>query len=1135
MDALTALSVASSVIAFVDFGSKILSHTEQIYKSHRGILSTVVDVETITKDIDQLTEGLRRNLPEFRPLPHLEQGSRTEDDEALDRLCKRCHEIATVMTKRIRALQPSRKERSSETSQQEQGTSQATSGPRAVSAEQALQLGGDGSVADEVNTKRQFSKWKSFKKALATSWSKSEMEEMAATLKDFRGEIEFRILISIRRTLNETATQTSQTSHQISRSTQIILDSFLNARDELADLLRVQAKRIIEIQEMQANREIHDVQRHNDVLRGEIEAGSFHVLKSSGVSRDFEPASYAQEAQLEGELRALVAENEILGALSYATLDDRRESIDLPHIETFEWIYEEPDSTDRRWSNFVEWIRTGSGIYWMNGKVGSGKSTLMRYIFEHEKTTRNAQVWAGKMPVKVCGFFFWRSGNEEQRSQRGLLRSLLYTMLQGHRDLIPEVFPEAWSVVSSRTTGIVCKRLPPDSPLLPAPLKPLTMAELKKAFRKLLCALEDRVKTFLVIDGLDEYEGDYLDIVELFHECAKSPAIKLCLSSRPLLVFEQAFAELPGMRLQDLTRGDITRYVTSRLCSHNYMVRLSVTHPAETSNLIDEIVNKASGVFLWVKLVVRSLLRGLCDQNRISDLRARVEELPEDMEALYNHMLNNTDRIYYKQASRLFQIFRAAQQTSPSRLTLLHLSWADEENQDWAEKSPMQPLQQEEISFRCEMMDARLKSVCAGLLESNTSRSSSRDPDSKVMFLHRTVSDWITQNEVWTEILARTADDVFSPNLEMLKSRLLCLKSLEIAPREPLDMSIVSDALTYAVLAEKDLNRAFPKLIDQIDNSASVQWRKHDANMIQNHGALLFPDIAEQRNELLQTTNRLSNSRVAKARLIIGDSSDSDSDEDTFVDAYSSMGRFETPSRPAALLSKPCILKHWSSGVEIEGVKASGEETTFFKLTKMIGLCHYVREKQDTGIIGDQDVNYHLLMHGLSSSFGKRSAALSPPNPDLVYRILEGGIDPNFSYTGMTPWEIVLHNVVSIFISPSDNPDWPVAANQWARIFRIFLEHGADPNKLTARHPKLPGQPRVTPLRVVERYIPPSLHQQKAELELLLRSKGARTDIEPKHVALIETPAPVKNEVQHSVTVVEKSTIAGWVKYLLRI
>lgn len=59
-------------------------------------------------------------------------------------------------------------------------------------------LPGDGSTADELPKERQFRRWASFRKALEASWSKSEIDELASTLRDFRGEIEFLILIAFR-------------------------------------------------------------------------------------------------------------------------------------------------------------------------------------------------------------------------------------------------------------------------------------------------------------------------------------------------------------------------------------------------------------------------------------------------------------------------------------------------------------------------------------------------------------------------------------------------------------------------------------------------------------------------------------------------------------------------------------------------------------------------------------------------------------------------------------------------------------------------------------------------------------------------------------------------------------------------
>ena len=47
--------------------------------------------------------------------------------------------------------------------------------------------------------------------------------------------------------------------------------------------------------------------------------------------------------------------------------------------------------------------------------------------------------------------------------------------------------------------------------------------------------------------------------------------------------------------------------------------------------MIEDIVKKASGVFLWVKFVTDSLLGGLAEGERLEELHAHLEELPPDL------------------------------------------------------------------------------------------------------------------------------------------------------------------------------------------------------------------------------------------------------------------------------------------------------------------------------------------------------------------------------------------------------------------------------------------------------------------------------------------------------------------------
>lgn len=135
----------------------------------------------------------------------------------------------------------------------------------------------------------------------------------------------------------------------------------------------------------------------------------------------------------------------ILNTLLYPSITDRYEQVAEAHKKTFDWIFDHFDEGTRLWTNFSQWLRTGQGLYWINGKVASGKSTLMRYIVTDEKTEPLLRQWADPLPLCQPSFFFWNSGTPEQRSQTGLLRSLLHDILRQHRELVPVVLPRQWA------------------------------------------------------------------------------------------------------------------------------------------------------------------------------------------------------------------------------------------------------------------------------------------------------------------------------------------------------------------------------------------------------------------------------------------------------------------------------------------------------------------------------------------------------------------------------------------------------------------------------------------------------------------------------------------------------------------
>jgi hypothetical protein len=132
----------------------------------------------------------------------------------------------------------------------------------------------------------------------------------------------------------------------------------------------------------------------------------------------------------------------------------------------------------------------------------------------------------------------------------------------------------------------------------------LSLDRVKKGFASLIAECSRSIKLCLFIDGLDEFNGDHFEIAKLFSTVASVPNVKVCFSSRPLPVFVEAFQTAPSLKLQYLTFEDIKLFVGDRLGKDKRLQRLSLEEPDRAPALVIEIVNKADGVFLWVKLVV---------------------------------------------------------------------------------------------------------------------------------------------------------------------------------------------------------------------------------------------------------------------------------------------------------------------------------------------------------------------------------------------------------------------------------------------------------------------------------------------------------------------------------------------------
>ncbi|PVI03015.1 hypothetical protein DM02DRAFT_726796 [Periconia macrospinosa] len=280
----------------------------------------------------------------------------------------------------------------------------------------------------------------------------------------------------------------------------------------------------------------------------------------------------------------------------------------------------------------------------------------------------------------------------------------------------------------------------------------------------------------LFIDGLDEFDGDPQDLVSLVEVLTKiAPMhVKLCVASRPWLVFEESFKGMPWLRMEDLTRRDIQLYVDENMSESPRWNELHQFMPKEASKMIDEITDRAVGVSLWVILVVASFLSGLRDGDSIEDLWKRINELPSTLEELFQKILGDLNPRYFTQGCEMFQLAFTAF-TPP---TLLDMSLALDGPVS-AISAPVGQMSETELKFRGETMRRQVISRSKGLLE--VPAAEFLGVRAKMEYLHRTVRDFLKSVQSWAYIRSGAPD--FDPPLMLSASFLRRVKMVKVADR----------------------------------------------------------------------------------------------------------------------------------------------------------------------------------------------------------------------------------------------------------------------------------------------------------------------------------------------------------------
>lgn len=416
---------------------------------------------------------------------------------------------------------------------------------------------------------------------------------------------------------------------------------------------------------------------------------------TSPITEDINQTLQTQDLNRERRLYC----DKFLASLHFPEIESRQEEVAEAHQETFQWIFDDSGGEMRPWANFVDWLKTESNTYWISGKAGSGKSTLMNYIRQDERTMKALKAWAGPKNIICPSFFFWAAGSKLQKSVAGLLRSLLYRIFEQFRDLIPGTTRSTEPVRSSVASVHEFE-----------PIRAWTERRLSDTLQRTIRTVSSSCCVCLFIDGLDEFEGDHYELIETIQTISSLPAIKCCVSSRAESVYQKAFGSSSMLRLQDLTRSDIERFVSAKFKA---IPEMRVFLDRRTWDPVDLIVGKADGVFLWVQLAVKSQIIGIRSHDDIETLWRRLEELPTEINHLYSCMLKRIPEVYRKEAAQYLRLaYLLTQNRSYSIASVWSIVLALHYTKDALYKKP----DISRIVSECARAIQRINLTCAGLI-----------------------------------------------------------------------------------------------------------------------------------------------------------------------------------------------------------------------------------------------------------------------------------------------------------------------------------------------------------------------------------------------------------------------------------
>lgn len=461
-----------------------------------------------------------------------------------------------------------------------------------------------------------------------------------------------------------------------------------------------------------------------------------------------------------------------------------------------------------KWDSFSNWLSSTDVIYWISGKPGSGKTTVVKYILADERTKKYLNIWSPG--CAIVSHYFWLPGSPMQRNMEGLLSSLLYQLLENDSSASLQIMSSVSGQKSSYTDW--------------------SNDELHSAFIRALDSYKNGVCLFL--DGIDEIkpeDGTKADIPEFLNwaiKLSQRNKIKLCLASRPdPHILETRLSWYPRLRLQDLNYSDLMAYAKARVEIPEEAIS------AEKNDLIQSLADKAEGVFLWLILAIKSVNEGFRNDDSTVTLQERIDCLPQGLDSLYKDMWARAgadNPFEYRQAAALyFKLLLASKVLLMGGVTAFDIMLATtclagRVLHALADRS--KPVPEDDMLQQYRKVEKKLNIYCVGLIQtvpvsnrlySNYSwyghvydRIYPVATRIRLEFIHRTARDFLTDTKSGREILGFDTSSDFSIDCRLLYAR---LASLALIPQADNNAETLTESLINTFGRWRHIGRELPQ------------------------------------------------------------------------------------------------------------------------------------------------------------------------------------------------------------------------------------------------------------------------------------------------------------------------------------